>query len=317
MATDDVIVVGAGPAGLAAALYLARYRRSVRVLHDGTSRALRIPLTHNAPGFPEGIDGLTLIARMTEHAQRYGARLQQAKVLDAVYRDGLFHLDGQGGPWRSRALILATGVSLNQVDLPPEAHEAAIRAGVLRYCPICDGYEAIDKAIGVIGCDRNGAGEALFLRRYSERVTLLPLSTPKLSRAERAALKAAGVVVEHGALQALQPSQSRMRVRLEGRDDPLDFDVVYPGAGHHAAQPAGAGAGHVAHRGGVHPAALAGRRLDPWPVRRRRCDLRAGPDQRRAGARGVRRHPRAQLAARAGGGGFAVSLKRAGRRWRR
>jgi thioredoxin reductase (NADPH) len=64
----DVVIIGAGPAGVTAALYLARYRRKVLVLHDGKSRALRIPLAHNAPGFPQGVRGPDLIARMTRHA---------------------------------------------------------------------------------------------------------------------------------------------------------------------------------------------------------------------------------------------------------
>ena len=73
-AAADCIIVGAGPAGLTAALYMARYRRRVLVLHDGTARALRIPLTHNAPGYPEGISGSDLIDRMARHALEYGAQ---------------------------------------------------------------------------------------------------------------------------------------------------------------------------------------------------------------------------------------------------
>lgn len=76
----EVIVIGAGPAGLTAALYLARYRRDVLVVHDGRSRALRIPETHNAPGFPEGIAGPELIARMTPHAAGFGARIEEAEI---------------------------------------------------------------------------------------------------------------------------------------------------------------------------------------------------------------------------------------------
>ncbi|MDO9473905.1 MAG: NAD(P)/FAD-dependent oxidoreductase [Caulobacter sp.] len=227
----DVIIVGAGPAGLTAALYLARYRRSPLVLHDGASRALRIPLTHNAPGFPDGIAGSALISRMTAHAEAYGARLEAAEVETAAFRDGVFQLNGGGRTWRSRALVLATGISLHQVDLPEAEHEAAIRAGVLRYCPICDGYEAIDRAIGVIGCNENGAAEALFLRRYSSDITLMPLSHSDLSPAQETELAAAGIRIEYGALRRLAPGESRIDVVLEDRETPLPFDVVYPALG--------------------------------------------------------------------------------------
>lgn len=230
-ARRDVVIIGAGPAGLAAALYLARYRRDILVLHDGKSRALRIPLTHNAPGFPDGVRGPQLIARMTRHAVQYGAAVEEAEVvmIDAV-ADG-FHLRLNDGSTRaSRAVILATGIELNQVDLPDAVHEAAIRAGVLRYCPVCDGFEHTDRRIGVIGCDSNGAAEALFLRQYSDDVTLMPLSHPEVSPAQVQELAASGVSVETGALLALEPVADRIGVRLEGRA-PLEFDVIYPALG--------------------------------------------------------------------------------------
>ncbi|WP_255500079.1 NAD(P)/FAD-dependent oxidoreductase [Brevundimonas sp. P7753] len=230
-ADPDVAIVGAGPAGLTAALYLARFRRNVLVLHDGKSRALRIPLTHNAPGFPEGVRGPDLIARMTRHAVQYGAAIQEAEVTAIKAVTGGFRLHlGDGSTRVSRGVILATGVDLNQVDLPEAAHEAAIRAGVLRYCPVCDGYEHIGKRIGVIGCDTNGAAEALFLRGYSSDITLMPLNRPDISSAEARALIDAGIRLETGALLALEPGADHIIVRLD-RGAPLTFDVIYPALG--------------------------------------------------------------------------------------
>lgn len=227
----DVIVIGAGPAGLTAALYLARYRRKVLVLHDGKSRVLRIPLTHNAPGFPEGVRGPDLIARMTRHAVRYGAAIQEAEVAAIRAVAGGFRLHLADGSRRvSRAVVLATGVDLAQVDLPEAVHEAAIRAGVLRYCPVCDGYEHVDERIGVIGCDTNGAAEALFLRGYSRNITLMPLDFPELSSAEALALADAGIRMETGALLALEPGPDDITVRLD-TGVLLTFDVVYPALG--------------------------------------------------------------------------------------
>lgn len=228
----DVIVIGAGPAGLTAALYLARYSREVLVLHDGKSRALRIPKTHNVPGFPEGIEGPELIARMTRHAAAFGARIENTEVTGIEQTARGFHLASAGGKrWSSRAVVLSSGIFLNQVDLPHESHERAIRAGVLRYCPVCDGYEHRDARIGVIGCDSNGAAEALFLRQYSTDITLMPLSCSELSLEQTRELAGAGIRVETGALIGLEPHEERMDVHLESRSAPLSFDVVYPALG--------------------------------------------------------------------------------------
>lgn len=231
-ADAEVIVVGAGPGGLTAALYLARYRRDVLVVHDGKSRALRIPKTHNAPGFPDGIQGPELIDRMTRHATEFGARVEEGEITKIERTTNGFRLGTHDGrALESRAVILATGIFLNQVDLPHKVHESAIEAGVLRYCPVCDGYEHSDARIGVIGCDSDGAAEALFLRQYSDDITLMPLSHPELSEEQVAEMVESGIKVENGALLALEPHQDRMDVRLEGRDAPLSFDVVYPALG--------------------------------------------------------------------------------------
>jgi len=228
----EIIVIGAGPAGLTAALYLARFRRDVLVLHDGNSRALRIPKTHNAPGFPDGIEGADLIDRMTRHATEFGARIEEAEVTGIERTAGGFRLTSNDGQaWESRAVILASGIFLNQVDLPHDVHEAAIKADVLRYCPICDGYEHSDRKIGVIGCDSDGAAEALFLRQFSDDITLMPLSHPELSREQAREMANAGIAVETGVLVGLEPHDDRMDVRLEDHDAPLAFDVVYPALG--------------------------------------------------------------------------------------
>jgi len=230
--THEVIVIGAGPAGLTAALYLARYRRDVLVLHDGKSRALRIPKTHNAPGFPDGVEGPELIERMIGHATSFGARIEEAHITDVTRKKGGFEVMSEdGSTWTARAVILASGILLNQVDLPHEVHEQAIKDDVLRYCPICDGYEHSDRKIGVVGCDSNGAAEALFLRQFSSDITLMPLHNSELSKAQLRELAEAGIAVRHGSLVHLDPQAGCMNVMLEGENQALSFDVVYPALG--------------------------------------------------------------------------------------
>ena len=227
----ECLVVGAGPAGLTAALYLARYRRRVTVLHDGSARALRIPRTHNAPGFPEGVSGPDLIDRMQRHGRRYGAEFRESRIVDAWRESETFVIESESGDrWRGRTLILATGLQLNQLPLEHDAHEAAIAAGVLRYCPICDAAEYVGKRIGIVGCTPSGGNEALFLRRYSDRVTLVPWGQLELSDHERAALTERRIDVS---------AESATRFDLSGRDITVEFvsgayaefDVVFPALG--------------------------------------------------------------------------------------
>ncbi len=228
----DIAIVGAGPAGLSAALYAARFCRSTIVLHNGDARALRIPKTNNAPGFDDGVAGPELMERMTRHAERYGAEFVKANV-DRVGRTptGFEIVSDEGANWSARALILATGLHLNQIDLPHDMHEAAIRDGVLRYCPVCDGYEHRGKRIGVVGCDISGAGEALFLRQFSKDVTLLPNSDAELTAAECQDLDTASVKTVVSPIIEYRPGTREFEIFVEGRVEPYVFDVIYPALG--------------------------------------------------------------------------------------
>jgi thioredoxin reductase (NADPH) len=174
MAVYDVIIVGAGPAGLTAATYLGRFRRRALVLDGGPSRASWIPESHNTPGFPRGVGGDALLARMGEQAGLYGAerRTARAETLTRV-DDGFALATDDGDTVRGRFVLLATGVVDRLPDLPNI--EDAIHAARVRICPICDAYEAIDQRIAVLGDGDLGVREAAFLTTYSPHVTLLHL----------------------------------------------------------------------------------------------------------------------------------------------
>ena len=168
---------------------------------------------------------------MTRHAVDYGAEMIEARVTAARHQDGVFALDGEDGrEWQARTLILATGLHLNQIPLDHATHEAAIRAAVLRYCPICDAYEHIDKKIGVIGCDTQGGNEAMFLRRYSADVTLIPRSYAELSEQERDELTQAGITVLATPARTYQMDGDSLTVVLKNGGEVV-FDVVYPALG--------------------------------------------------------------------------------------
>lgn len=225
----DCIVISAGPAGLTAALYLGRYRRNPLVIHDGSARAARIPLTHNVPSFPDGIKGTHLLDRMTDHASAYGARFHKGSVTGLSRAERGFEVlleDGQR--FEARTVILATGILLNQIDLPPELHEQAIEDDVLRYCAVCDAYEHIGRTIGVVGCEESGASQALFLSRYSDRITLYPDYPAAMAAADRLKLQAHGIAISEVPMARVKPRRAGMEVWCEGAAAPAVFDVVYP-----------------------------------------------------------------------------------------
>src|SRR5690606_20513856 len=149
---EDCIIVGAGPAGLTAAIYLARFHLSIRLFDSGTSRAALIPRTHNHAGFPDGISGTELLARMLAQAERYGARREFARVTTIKRENDSFVVLTDASEYKSRSVLLATGVINNRPGGMGDAlHTEALAKGLLRYCPICDGYEVTDQQVAVIG----------------------------------------------------------------------------------------------------------------------------------------------------------------------
>ncbi len=227
---DDCTIIGAGPAGLTAAIYLARFHLRIRLFDNGSSRAALIPRTNNHAGYPDGIPGSDLLLLMRRQAERFGAVREEAHV-DAIRPDGdhfTIHVDGR--PLRARTVLLATGVVNNRPDIPDDVHDAALAAGLLRYCPICDGYEITDKRVGVIGTGDHGRREALFLRTYTRRITLIaPDGGHDLDESCRAELDAAEIEQVDGPYTAIR-IDGEMIVVATARGD-LRFDSIYPALG--------------------------------------------------------------------------------------
>lgn len=168
----DCLVIGAGPGGLTAATYLLRFHRRIRVLDAGKSRARWIPTSHNAPGFPKGIHGDTLLDQQREQAVGYGAVIEDACIARLEREDEAFVATAADGRrWRAPYVILATGIE--DVMPPLDGLEEGIDAGAVRLCPVCDGYEASDCRVAIYGPVESSIGHALFLRTFSEDVSLL------------------------------------------------------------------------------------------------------------------------------------------------
>ena len=167
----DCVVIGAGPAGLTAAIYLARFCRDFVVIESGGSRAAWIPRSHNHPGFPDGVPGTTLLSRMRKQAEKYGADVRPGRVEALTPLKSGFRVETERETFRSRTVILATGVIDNAPEIP--GLERGVEDGLVRICPICDGYEVMGQSVGVIGRDDHCAREAIFIRTWSDDVTFI------------------------------------------------------------------------------------------------------------------------------------------------
>jgi thioredoxin reductase (NADPH) len=224
----DCVIIGAGPAGLTAAVYLARYRRRIVLFDGGNSRAALIPESHNYPGFPQGVSGPGLLSALRKQAETYGITQISAPITELKRKDGGFIASFKEHQVQSRFILLATGIVDESPDLP--GIKEAIAKGSIRYCPVCDGYEATDQRIGVLGHSNDASSKAKFLRTYSTDVTLLSLDESADSNEETAkSLREAGVKVV-GPLSAIEQSGDEIRAVLQsGRT--VSFDVIYPALG--------------------------------------------------------------------------------------
>lgn len=227
----DCLVIGAGPAGLTAGIYLARFRRRFLVIDGGASRAALIPRSHNCPGFPDGIVGVELLDRLREQAQRYGAEISPGYI-ESLRKlpDGSFMAAGTLGEIHAKTVLLATGT----VDLEPELPDVqdAVRRGLIRHCPICDAFEVIDKRVGVIGHGQHALKEALFLSHYTRDLTVFTLGEALTAEQKTLAkTREAGVRIVDAPVTSVQLENNRIEALQTQDGQTYQFDYLYSALG--------------------------------------------------------------------------------------
>ena len=170
--TYDVIIIGAGPAGLAAAVYTGRARLNTLILEKGVpgGQILLTDLVENYPGFPDGVVPFQLMDNFRKHAEKFGAKIETDEAKDVQRKGDFLYIRGNKGEYIARAVILATGSVYRKLGITGE--ERLTGKGV-SYCATCDGAFFKDQVVGVVGGGDNALTEALFLTKFCRVVKII------------------------------------------------------------------------------------------------------------------------------------------------
>ncbi len=219
----DVIIVGGGPAGLTAGLYLAREGLNTLMIEKGAMGG-QIGVTHtleNFPGFDEGISGADFTQRLTRQAQRFGVETLQAQSVTEVRVNGQYRevVTADGSSYAAKALLISTGARYRRMNIPGENQLIGIN---VHFCATCDGAFYKGKEVLVIGGGNSGFEEGLFLTRFASHVTIVEfLPQVKASQilqdkvAERADMT---VYTNHAVKEFLVEENHLAGVKVEDRD---------------------------------------------------------------------------------------------------
>jgi thioredoxin reductase (NADPH) len=176
----DLVVVGAGPAALSAALYTSREDIDTLLFEKGAIGGLAAVTdwVDNYPGFAKGIAGLELADAMRAQAERFGAKIELGEVTKIRKDANLIKLDTTSGEITAKAILIATGSEYRKIGVPGEMDYYA--RGV-HYCATCDGAFYRDKRIVVVGGGNSAVQEGLFLTRFASHIDMLVRSQLKAS----------------------------------------------------------------------------------------------------------------------------------------
>jgi thioredoxin reductase (NADPH) len=218
----DVIIIGGGPAGLTAALYLAREKADTLVIEKSApgGQASVTQLLENVPGFDEGISGAEFGRRLTSQALRFGAEILQGQSVTDVRSNGRYRevVTADGSTYAARAVLIATGSRYRRLHVPGEDELIGIN---LHFCATCDGAFYKGKKVLVVGGGNSGFQEGLFLTNFAAHVTIVEFAPQvKASGALQdkvAARKDMSVITNHAVQEFVIAERKLSAVRVQDR----------------------------------------------------------------------------------------------------
>jgi thioredoxin reductase (NADPH) len=169
---EKMIILGAGPAGLSAALYAARADLKP-LLFTGMEpggQAAKTSVIENYPGFPEGINGSRLGDLFQQQAEKFGARIEFDEITSVDFTHSPFKVTTYNGVFLAESIVIATGAGSNHLGVPGEKELTGMGVS---YCATCDGWFFKEKKVVVVGGGDSAIEEALFLTRYASSVTIV------------------------------------------------------------------------------------------------------------------------------------------------
>jgi len=170
--TEEILILGTGPAGLAAALYAARADLKPLLL-TGTENGGQVALTdriENYPGFPDGVGGSELADLFQRNAERFGARLEYEAATEVDLSKRPFTVKTYGNEYKTKVLIISTGATPNKLGIPGEKE---FRGKGVSFCATCDGWFFKDKDVAVAGGGDSALEEGILLTRFAKTVTII------------------------------------------------------------------------------------------------------------------------------------------------
>ena len=176
----DLVVIGAGPAALSAALYTSREDIDTLLFEKGAIGGLAAVTdwVDNYPGFADGVAGLALADAMRAQAERFGAKIELGEVLSLKKDNNFIKLDTTSGQITAKAALIATGSEYRKIGVPGE--EEFYARGV-HYCATCDGAFYRDKRLVVVGGGNSAVQEGIFLTRFASHIDMLVRSKLRAS----------------------------------------------------------------------------------------------------------------------------------------
>jgi len=236
----DVVILGAGPAGLTAAIYAARANYAPVVI-TGPLFGGQLALTtevENFPGFPDGVLGPELMELMKRQAERFGAEIRIGDVADVEVIHSPLRMTLNGELIETKSLIVATGASARLLDVPGERE--FFGRGVST-CATCDGFFYRDKTVAVVGGGDGAVEEGTFLTRYAAKVFLVhrrdrlrasQILQDRVMKNDKIAFIWDTVVEEIGGDEDTGVTNTRLRNVKTGVENELPVDGVFLAIGH-------------------------------------------------------------------------------------